>query len=257
MYAAADLAATGIPRRIQFLGFPLISASYREVADWIIDSAQSRSKVSVVMHVNFYNYYLAHESPAVREQVRDGCHLLLDGIGMKVGAWIRGHGWREDVNGTDLFPLVMQRAARRNARIFFLGGTAAVLQRTISVCRERYPGLEVCGWRAGYFRDQDAEAIVAGIKEAEPHVLIVSRGSSMQAEFLLRYRRQFGASVVWNVGGLFDFVSGAKPRAPEWMRRLRLEWLFRLLREPGRLWRRTFVVAPWFLVHVLVRDADG
>jgi exopolysaccharide biosynthesis WecB/TagA/CpsF family protein len=179
------------------------------------------------------------------------CLLLFDGVGMKLGAVLRRKGWVPDVNGTDLFPEVMRLAAARGLRLFFLGGTQEVVQEAVARARARHAGLQVAGFRSGYFgRHQEGE-IVERINASGAQLLLVGMGCPLQEAFTLRNLRALEVPVIWQVGGLFDFVSGNKPRAPMLIRRARLEWGFRLALEPRRMWYRYLVVPAWFLQRCL------
>jgi len=170
---------------------------------------------------------------------------------MKLAAWILGNGWLPDANGTDMYPLVMEHACRLKLRVFLLGGTPGVLEATIERVQLTYPELRLCGAHSGYFADSEIPEIVEKIQRSAADLLLISRGSSLQADLISRCRNAPHAGLIWNTGGLFDFVSGRVPRAPKWMRNMRFEWLFRLLIEPCRKGHRIFVVAPWFLTQVV------
>jgi N-acetylglucosaminyldiphosphoundecaprenol N-acetyl-beta-D-mannosaminyltransferase len=141
----------------------------------------------------------------------------------------------------------MRRVVERELGVYFLGGSGPVVEEAVQRAKSAYPGLRVCGYAAGYFEEQQERAIAAKVRASGADLLILARGSGLQRGFLSRNLRDLGVSVVWNAGGLFNFVSGQVPRAPRLVRALRLEWLFRLLREPGRMWHRNVVIGPWLL----------
>ena len=169
-----------------------------------------------------------------------------------MGGLLLGRGWLPDVNGTDLFPRVMSRLEHSRARVFCLGAREEVINSAAQHISQRWPGLGV-GWRNGYFGHEQAAQVVEEINHFRPRVLLVGRGFGPQEHFSLAHAHRLEVPLIWNVGGLFDFVSGRTPRAPALLRDLRLEWLFRLVQEPRRMWRRNLVAAPWFLWHLLRR----
>jgi N-acetylglucosaminyldiphosphoundecaprenol N-acetyl-beta-D-mannosaminyltransferase len=242
-------------RTLEFCGLPLLTGGMDEVADWIARRAESPSSpTTIAAHLNVFNYYLLQKRGDAIGAVRQHYQCLFDGIGMKLGALVAGHGLLPDLNGTDLFLPVMRRIAETGSPVFFLGATPSVLTLAIEQVRRRFPGVRIAGSHDGYFTEADWPRVAATVRGSRARLLLVSMGSSMQTGFLVRHRDDFGVSLVWNVGGLFDFVSGAKPRAPRWMRGARLEWLYRLAREPRRMWIRTCVAVPWFYYRVL-RDS--
>lgn len=225
-------------------------------ADWLTAMACNRSgHVHVVTHINANNYYWLHKNPAAAARLRGGCTLILDGIGLKIGGVVLGLGCLPDLNGTDLFPLVMQRAARAGIAVFLLGARDQVVEMASRNIESRYPGIRIAGAHGGYFDGEAEAAIVAEVRRSGAQMLIVGRGFLRQEQFALDHAARLGVSVIWNVGGLFDFVSGAASRAPGPLRRARLEWLYRFARAPRRMWHRNVVAAPWFLRQVLLYHA--
>ena len=238
--------------QIYWLRLMLRTGTLEKVADWLVDRVYLVGRLPlVVSHINLYNYYLLWQDPVSLEKVRKHYVCLFDGIGMKIGAALSGYGWTPDLNGTDLFPLMMNRAEKRRLSVFFLGAAPNILAHAIENTLQRWPNLKCCGSRDGYFLPDKTAEIARQVRASGAQILLISMGSSMHTDFILKYRSEFGATLIWNVGGLFDFLGGAKPRAPRWIRRLRLEWAFRLLLEPRRMWKRTFVAAPWFYMHLL------
>ena len=118
-----------------------------------------------------------------------------------------------------------------------LGAGPGVAQRTASILQARHPGLDVAGTYAGSPTDADAAEIVTRIREARPDILFVAYGAPKQDLWIAKHREALGVPVMMGVGGSFDFISGVQKRAPRWVQRVNLEWLFRLLSQPWR-WRR-------------------
>ncbi len=241
-------------RLIRLGALPLVTGSFANAADWLIGLALAApARPVVVSHINACNYYYLQKKPAFRDRLAKEAVLILDGIGMKIGCMLLGLGRQPDLNGTDLFPLVMERASRERLRIFCLGSERHVAESAAREISRRYPGIEIAGCRGGYFDAGEEDGIVSSINGSGARMLLIGRGFLKQETFALKYLDRLRVSLVWNVGGLFDFVSAAKPRAPRFMRRARLEWLYRFLREPGRMWHRNVVAAPGFLAGILYR----
>jgi exopolysaccharide biosynthesis WecB/TagA/CpsF family protein len=241
-------------RLVDLPGFEVLTGTYDEAADWLLEQVRITAYPPVIVaHLNIHNCYLIVRDLVTKQQVVANYQLLFDGIGMKIGAALLGCGWLPDLNGTDLFVPVMRRVAESGIGVFLLGGTPPVIQKVVQHCTTRYATLRVMGYRCGYFEPSQYNEIVREINRSGAELLIIARGSSMQTELLLPHLHQLGVRVIWNVGGLFDLVSGAKRRAPLWLRGLRLEWLFRLVMEPRRMWRRNLIAAPWIIGHLLWR----
>jgi N-acetylglucosaminyldiphosphoundecaprenol N-acetyl-beta-D-mannosaminyltransferase len=238
-------------RVVPYLDLWLLAADPDETADWIAGQALAQGSLSVVSHINAKNYYWLQRTPALREALVRESTLLLDGIGLRIGGAILGHFDLPDLNGTDLFPLVMQRVRSQDLRVFLLGARREIVERAARSIETAYPGVRVVGIQDGYFQEDEEPRVIDHIQASRPQMLLIGLGFLRQERFALRYRQRLQVPLIWNVGGLFDFVSGAKPRAPSPLRKLKLEWLYRFLREPRAMWHRNLVAAPWFLRHVI------
>jgi N-acetylglucosaminyldiphosphoundecaprenol N-acetyl-beta-D-mannosaminyltransferase len=158
-----------------------------------------------------------------------------------------GHDIPERVAGVDLFDRLLQEAARRGYPVFLLGATQAVVSATAARCTVRYPGLQLVGYHHGYFWDNEA-AVVQQIRASGARLLFVAITSPRKENFIHRWQAELGVDFVMGVGGTFDVVAGKVRRAPLWMRRSGLEWLFRVLQEPRRMWKRYLVTNVRFAV---------
>lgn len=239
--------------RIELGGIPLEVGSLDEVSAWLADEVLRgpEGRPTIVAHVNAANCHRLSRDPALTTALEGAGHLLLDGVGMRMGACIVGLGRQPAVNGTDLFPLVMTRLEAAGARIYLLGGRDGVADLAARAIERDFPGVEVVGARHGYFTAEEASSICAGIVAADPDLVLVGLGFGLQERFALEHRSALEGPLLWMVGGLFDFVSGVTPRAPGPLRRANLEWLYRLALEPRRMLWRNAVAAPLFLLWCL------
>jgi N-acetylglucosaminyldiphosphoundecaprenol N-acetyl-beta-D-mannosaminyltransferase len=222
-----------------------------EFADYFFnfpDNYQRTRKIAV--HVNLRNYFYLNRNPQFREQVKEHCIVLLEGIGIKTGLWLSGLGWLSDLNGTDLFPVIMKRISRAGIGIYLLGSKESVIQKAAERITQFYPGVNIKGFHNGYFGKNEESEIIRRINNSGAKLLIIGRGFPMQEEFVLKYKEELDLPLIWNVGGLFDFISGKMPRAPKVLLKLRLEWLYRFFLEPRRMLHRNTVCAVWSFVHL-------
>ena len=172
-----------------------------------------------------------------------------DGVGLLWAANRQGRPLPERVTGSDGVPLIAQRAAEQGWRLYLLGAAPGVAEAAGAELRRRSPGLQVAGAFAGTPSDADAPAIVAQICAARPDILFVAYGAPKQDLWIARHAVELQVPVMMGVGGSLDFIVGAQKRAPAWMRRVNLEWLYRLIAEPWR-WRRQLAL-PKFVWAVL------
>ena len=174
---------------------------------------------------------------------------MADGVGLLWAARRQGHTLPERVTGSDGVPRIAERAAQMGWGLYLLGAAPGVAQRTAQLLAERYPGLRVTGTYAGSPAESDAEGILGLVRVASPDILFVAFGAPQQDLWIARHREALGVPVMMGVGGAFDHIAGVRRRAPYWLQRLNLEWLFRLVTQPWR-WRRQLAL-PKFVWAVL------
>jgi N-acetylglucosaminyldiphosphoundecaprenol N-acetyl-beta-D-mannosaminyltransferase len=178
--------------------------------------------------------------------------VIPDGVGLLWAARQQGEHLPERVAGSDLIYRLAELAARHGWRLYFLGAAEGVAQQAAEALRAKYPGLVVAGTFAGSPRPEENAALVARVKAARPDVLMVAYGAPAQDKWIVRNLNELGVPVSLGVGGAFDFVAGVVPRAPVWLQRLNLEWLYRLWKQPWRI-RRIFMAVVGFPLAVLWR----
>jgi N-acetylglucosaminyldiphosphoundecaprenol N-acetyl-beta-D-mannosaminyltransferase len=213
-----------------------------------------------LMQVAFVNpdcVNIARRDSRYRAILNGAALVLADGIGMRLAGRLLSRPFPENVNGTDLFPRLCERLAVEGSSIYLLGARPGVAAEVAAWAGERHPGLHIAGWRDGYFDDAESPAVAAAIRAAQPDVLLVAMGAPLQEEWVATYGKATGARVAIGVGGLFDFYGGRIVRAPLWLRELGMEWIWRLLQEPGRMWRRYLVGNFFFMGAVLLQRLLG
>jgi len=148
---------------------------------------------------------------------------------------------KERVTGVDLFAGLVKRCAERGYRPFFLGAKQEVVMRVVEILQQQHHSLQIAGSRNGYWNPEQEADVVKEIQQTKPDVLFVAMSSPKKELFLNTWKQQLSVPFVMGVGGTFDVVAGQVKRAPLWMQRSGLEWLFRLSQEPRRMWRRYLV----------------
>ncbi len=197
----------------------------------------------------------AQGDPAFAAVLRRADLRVPDGVGVLWAAQRMGVLLRERVTGSDGIYQISEAAARAGWRLFLLGAAPGVAARTAQILQARYPGVQVVGHYAGSPSDAEWPTILARLDAAQPDILLVAYGHPRQDLWIDRHRHELPAAVAMGVGGAFDFVAGVAPRAPRWVQRLGLEWLYRLIRQPWR-WRR-MAKLPRFVLQVLARTRFG
>jgi N-acetylglucosaminyldiphosphoundecaprenol N-acetyl-beta-D-mannosaminyltransferase len=179
-----------------------------------------------------------------------------DGMPLVWLSRLQGFHHVERVYGPDLMLALCERLAAKGYRHFFYGGAEGVPEQLASVLQKRFPGLQVAGTFSPPFRSLTADEddrIVQMINAAAPDIVWVGLSTPKQERWMAGHRERLTAPVLIGVGAAFDFLTGRKPQAPRWMQRAGLEWLFRLLTEPRRLWRRYLINNPLFVALVVLQ----
>lgn len=198
----------------------------------------------------------AQRNDAFRRVVNGAALVTCDSIGLLLASRLRGGSVRERVTGVELVDALAARSASRgDVRLYLFGGAGDTARRAAATLQRRYPGLTVAGARSGYFREEESDAIAAAIAASGANVLLAGLGFPKQELWLARYLGATGCGVGIGVGGSLDVYAGNVVRAPATLRRLGLEWAYRLVKEPRR-WRRQLAL-PRFALAALGEALSG
>ena len=233
--------------RAELMGLALDRATMEEALARCLAWCEGPRRTHTVVTVNASHVSLARRDPELRAACRAGDLVLADGMPVVWSARLLGAALPERVSGCDLMPRLLAEAGRRSLRVYFLGARPDVVSDLAARSVRAHPGLVLAGFRDGYFSPADHAAIVEEIRRAEPHLLFVGMPSPFKETWCERHRARLAVPVVAGVGGTFDVLAGRVRRAPPWMQRSGLEWSWRLLMEPRRMWRRYLATNSEFL----------
>lgn len=234
---------------IEILGVP-IACLERASALRLIQRLHGTESPSLVVYANAHTLNLAWSDPSYRDLLRRAGAVLNDGAGVAMGARISGGRFPENLNGSDFNPLILRLAAGRRWPVYLLGGREGVAERAAHNLKTLMPDLEIVGTHHGYVDAHDTASLVEEIRASGAEVLMVAMGNPTQEIWLDAHLASTGARIGLGVGAFFDFSAGEVPRAPSWMNRAGLEWIYRLKQEPRRMWRRYLAGNPLFLMRV-------
>ena len=235
--------------RITFLGAPMDSLTMAETVSEIEAKVQ---KDEFLQHVVVNVAKLVHmQTDTELAQSVNACDMInIDGMGVVIGARFCGHDVPERVAGVDLFHELLQMSAAKDFPVFLLGAKETVVEKTANTVKQLYPNLTIAGYHHGYFWGNDGadeQSVVEQIKNSGAKLLFVAITSPKKENFINKWQDQLGVNFVMGVGGTFDVVSGTVKRAPKWMQNYGLEWLYRVIQEPRRMWKRYLVTNTKFL----------
>lgn len=243
-------------RRIDFLGCPIDCYTHTELLGQLKERIDRRSDKSLIHFVNANKVAQAHEDPGMREILWRGDYVLADGQPLLPMARLLGLRIPERIDGIGLMQKLLSLANEHGYRIYLLGAKQEVLEKCVQTIRNQYPNLVVAGYRNGYFKPAEIPAMLAEINATRPDILFIGIGTPIKERLADDYRDQIDATVVQGVGGSFDVIAGLVKRAPVWVQRLCLEWLYRVLQEPRRMfWRyaKTNTQCGYLYLNSLVR----
>lgn len=223
----------------------------------VAEAIRSRQRC-VLAGLNLHGVYISHRDARMWSFYQRASHVYLDGMSLVLLGYLLGIPLRPKHRNTpiDWFPEVLENAAANGWRVFFLGSAPGVAARAAEELCSRFPGLRV-STEHGYFDatpgGAEAESVLDRIREWSPHILCVGMGMPRQEHWIVDYAERVDANVILNAGALIELLAGELSVPPRWVGRVGLEWLFRLVTHPRRVWRR-YLVEPWFILPLFLRD---
>jgi exopolysaccharide biosynthesis WecB/TagA/CpsF family protein len=231
---------------VEILGVDVARLSRAEAVERISELHDAPGSAHVA-YVNAHTLNLAYRDAGYRAALNRAALVLNDGSGVALAARMKSAAFPANLNGSDLNALIVERAAQRGWPVYMLGAKEGVAERAAAALRKRFPSLQMAGVHHGFFPSAGANAVVERIRASGAGVLMVAMGNPLQELWLDENLVATGAAVGIGVGAFLDFSAGAVPRAPAWMNRAGIEWIYRLGREPRRLFGRYVVGNPTFL----------
>ncbi len=189
--------------------------------------------------LNAHCFNIAQKDPLYREAINNSDLLLNDGIGIKLASRISGIHLKENLNGTDLIPRIIDLAEELQVKVFLLGSREHVSFRAAGKLRHTNPQLIIAGWHSGYFSPEEEPDIIRKINDSGAALLILGMGVPKQELWAVQNKAELNnVKLIIAGGAILDFISGEIRRAPVWLRKISMEWLYRLYIEPRRMWKR-------------------
>lgn len=203
-----------------------------------------------VFFTNVHSIHVALRDPELRRAINYADLVLPDGSGLALAGRLLKPPMRENLNGTDFVPKLLERAQVHGWSVYLLGATWKSVLSCVDELRSRYPGLNIAGCHDGYLTEDDNSLVLQEVNRRSPDILLVAMGTPQQELWITEHLADLRVSVCLGVGGLFDFLSGERTRAPIWMRRAGIEWMFRFMQDPLSKWKRVLVEIPEFILRI-------
>ena len=244
-------------KKVHFLGIPIDALTMEETTRLIDRSIQRGRKINHVV-VNAGKVATMMHDRDLRQSVLSCDMINADGQSIVWAARFLGKKIPERVAGIDLMQNLVALAATRHYKCFFFGAREPVVRKVVKIYSRKYGPEVIAGYRNGYFTPEEEPEIARQIAQSGAHILFVAMPSPRKENFMYAYRDVL-SEVMFNmgVGGSFDVIAGVTRRAPLWMQRTGLEWFYRFLQEPRRMWKRYLVGNSRFIYRVLLEKLRG
>ncbi len=239
------------PKKISILGVKVHDVTKAEAIEIIDAFAEDRGNSHLIVTLGTEMVMAARKDEEIKSLINGAELVCADGVGIVLASKIRRTPIREKAAGVEILEDAVMRSATTKRRIFLLGSKPGTAEAAAENLRKKYPGCNIVGTYHGYFKD-DSEPMEE-IRKAKPDVLFIALGFPRQEKWYLEHGAELGVPVGIGVGGSLDVLSGKIDRAPEWMRKLCLEWLYRLIREPSR-WRRMLALPKFAVAAILSKE---
>ncbi|MGO8823204.1 MAG: WecB/TagA/CpsF family glycosyltransferase [Desulfomonilaceae bacterium] len=236
--------------KLTLLGIPIDNLTMATAIETILEWLNNEGSRQICF-VNADCVNITYRNKTYLEVLKQADLCLADGIGLKLAGKILDQEIAQNLCGTDMFPRLCQGISGTDLTLFLLGSRPEAVEGVADWISEHYPRVKTCGYQHGYFPLEEEPGIIQRIKNSGAQLLLVAFGVPKQDIWIHDHLREMGVRVAIGVGGLFDFYSGRIPRAPLCMREIGMEWLYRLIQEPGRMWRRYLIGNGLFLWRVL------
>ena len=233
--------------RVNILGVDVDAVTMAEAVDVVRRAMDTRAGVMVAT-ANAEMLMRATHDEELRRILNASTLVVPDGAGTVWAARHLGHAMPERVAGYDLAQELLRCAPAEGHSVYFFGSAPGVAEKAKAKAEQLYPGIEIVGVRNGFFSPADNAAIIAEIRAARPDLLLVALGVPKQEKWIAAHLAELDVPVAIGVGGTLDVMAGVMKRAPHWMQKAKLEWLFRGLMQPKRAGR--LLALPKFVLKV-------
>ena len=221
-----------------------------------LDEEVDAGHTTKVAFLNAHSANIARTDPEFSHVLHESL-VLNDGIGVDIASyWLYGRRFPENLNGTD-FTVEYLKRTHRSYNIYLLGARRRVVTQAAIRLAAKFGRHRIVGYYDGYFKRSETPRIIENIRKSGADLLLVGFGNPKQEKWIAENLEKTGCRLGFGVGALFDFTSGAVPRAPRWVRICRAEWVYRLLREPDRLWRRYLIGNASFIYRLVTERSNG
>lgn len=245
---------------LKFLGIEMDALNIFQLNALVAESIEQQQKWIIANH-NLNSLHIYHHDPKMRAFYAKANYVHIDGMLLVFIGKLLGHSLKREQRVTYadwVYPL-MEKAASKGWRIFYLGSKPGIAEQGANILRQKFPGLEIAcahGYIDVHKDSKENQATIAAINTFQPHILMVGMSMPRQEHWIFDNLEQLQTNAILPSGACMDYVAGVVSTPPRWMGRMGLEWSYRLFSEPKRLWKR-YLVQPWFVGKLLIQEISG
>lgn len=218
-----------------FFGVNVSILTYELLRTKVIEDIENNVKSSIIA-INPEKLIIAREKPEIKKLLNSATYKIADGIGVVVASKLRKGNIKNRITGIDCMDMLCKLSNDKGYKIFMYGAKEEIVKQAKIKLEKKYPNIKIVGYIDGY--EEDNEKIIRTINDCKPDILFVALGSPKQEIWINENMVKLNAKIFQGVGGSFDVFSGNIKRAPKWMQKVGLEWLYRLFKEPKRVFRQ-------------------
>lgn len=230
---------------------PVWNGTMKTAIDWIVSRARLRIDTRIGF-ANANNLNIAYDNRKLAKHYQECDSVFADGSGILFASLLKSNKIVENINGTDMLPRLCEALEQGEESIFLFGSEPGISEQAANNLKQTYPALRIAGTHHGFINSEiDNQKIINKINNSKASILLIAMGTPLQENWLSQFESRINVPIKLSVGGLFDFYAHKVSRAPTKMRSLGIEWIWRMIQEPNRMWRRYLVGNPLFLFRVL------
>ncbi|QIZ66042.1 WecB/TagA/CpsF family glycosyltransferase [Geobacillus subterraneus] len=240
--------------KVNILDCPYYSTTLKEITKFLITHIKNNGPLVQIITVNSSILVNSRKDLRLQGILKDNHNIVVcDGQPIVWASKLLKNPLPERVSGIDLMNELLCLANEMGIRVYFLGSTDRTLLKMIDNITIKYPRLNIVGYRNGYFNEEEIEVICKELSECKPDILFVAMGSPKQEYFIDRIKNKIlmDVNVAIGVGGSFDVLAGIRKRAPKWMQQIGMEWFYRMIQEPRRLFKRYLYSNTMFIILII------
>jgi len=243
-------------QKLEFLSIQIHNITSSQLDQYIINSIR-RDQKKIIANVNIHAMNIAAKQPWFKDFLNQAAVNFCDGDGVRLGARIRGKRIVEKITYNRWIWDLAMISEKEQFSWYLLGSTEKSLKKAVQKLETKYPRLRIVGYHNGYLTDANRKEIIEEIRDKEPNILCLGMGMPLQERFLVENSGVINYNIALTGGAVFDYISGDFKMTPDIFYKLKLEWLYRVIQQPKRLFKRYFIGIPEFFIRVLLYRSDS